>query len=60
MISLATSFGNLAVIGSSGATTLVDGKPYSLVMTGLVRCLRVCVCVCVCMMMAVHCNADVD
>jgi hypothetical protein len=56
MISLATSFGNLAVIGSSGATTLVDGKPYSLVMTGLVRCLRVCVCV----MMTVHCNADVD
>jgi hypothetical protein len=35
MTSLATSFANLETIGSNGATTMVDGKPYSLVITGL-------------------------
>ena len=34
MTSLTTSFANLEIIGASGATTMVDGKPYSLVITG--------------------------
>ena len=37
MTSLTASFGNLEMIGTSGATTMVNGKSYSLVITGSVR-----------------------